>query len=162
MFFDNDILNSKDLDFSTKEGRAAGKAKLEEMLSSGSEKDKTAARILGKLFSLMDDIPEDYAVVHEAVQELKSIPKKLEKRRHQIRSVARSSGEHGQPVHRFGQVEAYIAVAEGALMAAATLLEKLEPYVSEQAIEREQARASAEEGLSGREAPTEPPPAPPS
>lgn len=150
MFFDNDILNSKDLDFSTKEGRAAGKAKLEEMLSNGSERDKTAARILGKLFSLMDDIPEDYAVVHEAVQELKAISTKLDKRREQLQLVARSIG-YGQPVHCFGQVESYMVVAAGAMMAAAAILEKLEPLVSKQAIEREQAKA-----------PTEPPPAPPS
>lgn len=154
MFIDSDKL--KDLDFSSKEGRARSRKELEKLFVDGSERDKAAARVLDKLLGLMDEIPDQYSLVHEVAQECRAIEKKLDKRGKELLKLARELGNHGQPVHRFGQVDAYLTVAGGALTAAAEILGKLENYVANEAMEK----AMDEEGPLGREAPTEPPPAP--
>lgn len=156
MFFDSNELNALNFDFSNKEGRERSKARLHELLEKGTPKEKAAAKVLDKLFSVMDDVPDAFALVHEVTAECLAMEKKITERSAQLYQVAKNLGDHGQPVHRFGAVDGYLAVAGGALLAASKLLEKLENYVANQAVEK----AAEKEGPSGREAPTEPPPAP--
>ncbi len=132
MFFGNSKMDAEGFDMSTKEGREKAKARLIEILSTGSEHEKRSAKILNKLFDVMDNVPEPFAVVHEAVAECNRMVEVIERRQAQLIDVARNLGEHGEPVHRFGAVEGYLTVAAGALSAASMILGKLESYVAKQ------------------------------
>ncbi len=138
MFFGNSKMDAEGFDMSTKEGREKAKARLMEILSTGSEHEKRSAKILNKLFDVMDDFPEPFAVVHETIAEINKMVEVIERRQGQLVDVACSLGEHGQPVHRFGSVDGYLTVAAGSLTAASVILSKLESYVAKQS---EQAKA---------------------
>jgi len=150
MFFGNKKMDAEGFDMSTKEGREKAKARLMEVLSTGSEREKRSAKILNKLFDVMDDVPEPFAVVHETIGEINKMVEVIERRQAQLIDVARNLDDPGLPVHRFGAVEGYLTVAAGALSAASMILGRLESYVAKQS-----ERAQDDGPL-----PTEPPPAP--
>lgn len=156
MFFGNKFMDAEAFDFSTKEGRDKARKRLEAMLGNESPKDRRAAKILAGLFGVMDNVPDEFALVHEVAAECTSMATKLQQRSEQLEGVARLF-EHGQPVHRMGMVDAYLTIAGGSLAAAAQLLTKLEGNVANRSVEKEE-----NEGPSGSsETPTEAPPPPP-
>lgn len=158
MFFGNKSMDAMGFDFSNKEGRDKAYAKLDEMLNDASPQARAAAKVLKKLFGVMDDVPDAFALVHEVKSECLRMSAKLTERTEQLEEIAKNLGGHGQPVHRFGMVDAYLTMAGGALSGAAELLEKLEKYVASQAVEKAaEGKAAAGEGPSGSETPTEEP-----
>lgn len=165
MFFGNAKMDIEDFDFSNKEGRTKARKRIEEMLGSERPSDRRAAKILAGLFGAMDHVPDEFALVREVSQECSRMSAKLLERGQQLEKVARNIGEHGQAVHRFGMVDAYLTIAGGACAAASDILGKLESYVAERASEKaDEKEAAPSDGPSGgSETPTEypPPPAPP-
>lgn len=161
MFFGTK-LDAEEFDFSTKEGREKASKRIGEMLNGGTEKDKVAAKILGKLFGLMDDVPNEFALIREVGEECKKMSEKCQARTSQLMAVAKRIGDHGYPVYQFGMADSYLSVAAGALLGAQAILSRLESYVAEQSVEKkEEEKEASEAGPWGSEAPTEPPPAPP-
>lgn len=161
MFFGNMTADAEGFDMSNKEGRERALKRLEELLGSDSPGTRRAAKVLQGLFAVMDDIPEDFSLVHEVKQECEAMVKKIQERTDQLVGVAKLF-EHGQPVHRMGMVDAYLTIAAGSLAAAGDLLGKLERVVARKSADKAE-EGQRDEGPSGSsETPTDyPPPQPP-